>query len=98
MPQGNGGGSRNPGKRGKMPSVAFYPVSFLGKTNLLCRLRNDAPSLALWLCGLGVKCYGGLPEHGVAGTVKRWHLLQNKNHYRIALLNQVRFLTKMILC
>ena len=43
----NGGESRNHGKRDKMPSVAFYPASFLAKTCLFLLLTNDAPSLAL---------------------------------------------------
>ena len=47
LPLGNGGGSRNPGKRDKMPSVAFYPASFLAKTCQSFLLTNDAPSLAL---------------------------------------------------
>ena len=47
LPQGNGGGSRNPGKRDKLPSVAFYPASFLAKTCQFFLLTNDAPSMAL---------------------------------------------------
>jgi len=38
---------RSPGKRDKMPSVAFYPASFLAKTCQSFLLTNDAPSLAL---------------------------------------------------
>ncbi|MBP5696744.1 MAG: hypothetical protein J6X11_08880, partial [Treponema sp.] len=34
-------------KRDKLPSVAFYPASFLAKTCLFFLLTNDAPSLAL---------------------------------------------------
>ena len=50
LPLGNGGGSRNPGKRDKMPSVAFYPASFLAKTCQFLMRPNDAPSMALLVC------------------------------------------------
>ena len=44
---GNEAGRRNPGKRDKLPSVAFYPASFMAKTCLFLLLTNDAPSMAL---------------------------------------------------
>ena len=44
---GNGGESRNPAKRGKMPSLAFFPTSFLTKTCLFFMLPDDAPSMGL---------------------------------------------------
>jgi hypothetical protein len=49
LPQGNGAGRdpRNPAKRDKLPSVAFYPASFLAKTCQVFLLTNDAPSMAL---------------------------------------------------
>jgi hypothetical protein len=50
LPLGNGGESRNPGKRDKMPSLAFYPVSFLAKTHQFFLLTFDAPSVALLVC------------------------------------------------
>ena len=48
----NGGGwaPRNPAKRDKLPSVAFYPASFLAKTCQVFLLTNDAPSMALLVC------------------------------------------------
>ena len=42
---------RNPGKRVKMPSVAFLPTSFLRKLAVFLLLTFDAPSLALLVCG-----------------------------------------------
>ena len=51
----NGAERRNPGKRDKMPSVAFYPTSFLAKTCRLFLQTNDAPRWKLccvtpWRC------------------------------------------------
>ena len=65
---GNGGESRNPGKRGKIASVAFYPASFLAKTCALVMQRDDAPSMALLV--LQDKMPRSLTGHGVPGTVK----------------------------
>ena len=47
---GNGAERRNPGKRDKMPSLAFYPASFLAKIHQFFLLTNDAPSVALSVC------------------------------------------------
>jgi len=41
---------RNPGKRDKMPSLAFYPASFLAKIHQFFLLTFDAPSVALSVC------------------------------------------------
>ncbi|MBQ1591776.1 MAG: hypothetical protein II077_07025, partial [Treponema sp.] len=67
LPLGNGAERRNPGKRDKMPSVAFYPASFLAKTCLFLLPTNDAPSMALLV--LRDKMLRSLTGHGVPGTV-----------------------------
>ncbi|MBR6143989.1 MAG: hypothetical protein IKQ23_06865, partial [Treponema sp.] len=41
---------RKCGKRVKIASMQFLPMSFLAKTHKLCLLKNDAPSLALLVC------------------------------------------------
>ncbi|MBQ5570084.1 MAG: hypothetical protein IIT45_06520, partial [Treponema sp.] len=55
-------------KRDKMPSVAFYPASFLAKTCQLLLPTNDAPSMALLV--LRDKMTRSLAGHGVPDTVK----------------------------
>jgi hypothetical protein len=51
-----------------MPSVAFYPASFLTKTCLFVLVTNSAPSMALLV--LEDKIPRSLTGHGVPGTVK----------------------------
>jgi hypothetical protein len=51
-----------------MPSVAFYPTSFLAKTCQLLLPTNDAPSMALLV--LRDKMTWSLAGHGVPDTVK----------------------------
>ncbi|MBQ3980827.1 MAG: hypothetical protein II631_02115, partial [Treponema sp.] len=54
--------------RDKMPSVAFYPASFLAKTCQFLMRPNDAPSLVLLV--IQDKMSRSLTGHGVPGTVK----------------------------
>jgi len=51
-----------------MPSVTFYPASFLAKTCQLLLPTNDAPSMALLV--LRDKMTRSLAGHGVPDTVK----------------------------
>ncbi len=84
LPPGNGGESRNPAKRGKMPSLAFFPTSFLTKTCLFFMLPDDAPRWKLRCVNpwgylfKREKYQGGLTGHGVPGTVLRWHSVREK--------------------
>ncbi|MBQ2480231.1 MAG: hypothetical protein II516_03195, partial [Treponema sp.] len=63
LPLGNGAGRdpRNPGKRDKMPSLAFYPASFFQKLALSIMQTSDAASMPLLVLER-IKC------QGLAGT------------------------------
>jgi hypothetical protein len=53
---------KNPGKRGKTPSLAFFPTSFLKKTCQSLLLTNDAPSMALLVLERWEKCQEVWPD------------------------------------
>ena len=70
LPQGgNGGESRNHGKREKIAFMQFFPASFLSKTRHTYLLTNDAPSMALLLLGKREKI-AWFERHVVARTVR----------------------------
>ncbi|MBP5748146.1 MAG: hypothetical protein J6W63_07270, partial [Treponema sp.] len=57
LPPGNGAERRNPGKRDKMPSLAFYPASFFQKLALSIMQTSDAASMPLLVLER-IKCQG----------------------------------------
>ena len=69
LPLGNGGGSRNPGKRVEIASVQFLPTSFLRKLAVFLLPTFDAPSMALSVCEW-VEIAWSLAGHGVPDTVE----------------------------